>query len=89
MTTGINPLPPKICLVILPSSFSTFLGILVKRIWVISRQYPPVDNYLNSHQLSALKYIDIERRSTMESLLGVKGLRHQLNQLDFSEIHLQ
>ena len=29
----------------------------------ISRQYPSGDHYLDSHHVSALKYIDIVRRS--------------------------
>ena len=65
VTVDLNPLTPKICLVIPPSCFSTFLCILFKRIWVITRQYSPVDNYLSSHHLSALKHIDIVRRSNI------------------------
>ena len=30
---------------------------------VITRQYPPVDNHLYSHRLSALKCIDVLKRS--------------------------
>ena len=69
-----NPSTPNICLVTLPSSFCTFLCMLVKRIWGYIKTISPVDNYLYSHHLSALKSFIIIREVKFGSLLGVKGL---------------
>ena len=60
----VNPLTPKISLVILLTVCCMVLAMLVSRIWY----------FLFSHHLSASYFIDIVRRISW-SLMGVKGLK--------------
>ena len=60
----VNPLTPKISLVILLTVCCMVLAMLVSRIWY----------FLFSHHLSASYCIDIVRRISW-SLMGVKGLK--------------
>ena len=64
--SALNPLTPKISLVILLTVCHTVLVMLVLRIWYCrSTDNPLIDIFLYSHHLSAWSCIDIKRRNSV------------------------
>lgn len=81
----INPLTPKIWKIILLTNDHTNRCWLFLRIWCHIKTLPPIDNFLNSHYLSALHCIKIVIRIDMFVTPESEGLRMRLPVKSYTE----